>query len=299
MKLWLSLPFFPPTEIVELAEHVERLGITGIAISDHIFVPEHQASTYPYSREPAKLPFGTELPDPIVTIAAAGARTTALRFMTYVLLVPLRHPVLLARELATACRLLDGRVDLGVGTGWMREEFEALDVPFDRRADRLEESLEVMTGLWTGELVDHAGEHFRFRALSMQPTPPAPPPLFVGGHSAVALRRAARLASGWVGVTPRLTELSPLLTALGSALRAAGLAERPFEVRTGVKAHLEPDVLSALGRIAVDGLRIDALVVAPWQLAPRGTAPAKIGPETILDALPRLIEQVGAATSPE
>jgi hypothetical protein len=91
MKLWLSLPFFPPSEIVELAEHVERLGVTGIAISDHMFVPEHQASAYPYSRESAELPFGSQLPDPVVTIAAAGARTTALRFMTYVLLVPLRH----------------------------------------------------------------------------------------------------------------------------------------------------------------------------------------------------------------
>jgi alkanesulfonate monooxygenase SsuD/methylene tetrahydromethanopterin reductase-like flavin-dependent oxidoreductase (luciferase family) len=155
-----------------------------------------------------------------------------------------------------------------------------------------------MSRLWSGEIVAHAGEHFGFRALSMQPTPPAPPPLFVGGHSAVALRRAARLARGWVGVNPRLTELGPLLAALGTGLRAAGLAERPFEVRTGVKAHLESDVLSALGRVAVDGLRVDALVVAPWQLAPRGTAATNIGPEAILEALPRLVEQVHAATSP-
>lgn len=287
MKVWLSLPFLPVPRLVELAAVAEGLGVHGVALPEHVCVPVQVESDYPYTGRRAVLPVETELPDPIVLATGLGASTTRLRFMTHVLLVPLRHPVLLAKDVATAAALTGGRLDLGVGVGWLREEFDALGIPFRRRGSRMDEALPLLRRLWTGEPVGHQGEHFAFEPVAVRPVPPAPVPLLVGGQSEAALRRAARLGDGWVGVNPTIDELSHLLQQLGDERRAAGREAEPFEVRTGVKGRLDVDVIGRLRR-----LRVDGLIVTPWQLLPRATAPDDVPDEVLAKGISTVVAQV-------
>lgn len=292
MKVWLSLPFLPTADLPRLVEVVERTGIEGVTLPEHVCVPAELGSAYPYAKDgQATLPVDTEFPDPLVLAGALGAVTNRLRFMTHVLLLPLRHPVSAAKEVATASVLAGGRLDLGVGVGWMREEFDALGVPFERRGRRLDEALPLLRRLWSGEVVEHAGEEFSFAPLAIRPVPAEHVSLFVGGHSPAALRRAARFGDGWVGVGPSVEELAELLPRLAEARREAGTHERPFAIRTGVKGRLDEARIEG-----VAALGVDALLVTPWQLAPAAAAHA-ITAEGVADGLGAFLDRFGPLLS--
>lgn len=290
MDLWLVLPFLPTGRLRELAVLAEELGLAGVAVGDHVCVPADVSSIYPYSGKTAELPVGTEFPDPLVLAASLGGATTRLRFMTYVLLVPLRHPVLLAKEIATTAVLTDGRLDLGVGVGWLREEFDALDVPFERRGSRMDESLPLLRALWSGEPVEHRGTHFSWDALAVHPVPPAPVQVFVGGYSEAALRRAARLGDGWVAVNPDVDQLHELLGRLDDLRREAGRADEPFEIRTGLKGRVTPERLQGLQKLGVA-----AFFASPWQLDDSRTWIYDVTVERVADALPGFVERFRSA----
>jgi probable F420-dependent oxidoreductase len=202
-----------------------------------------------------------------------------------VLVAPLRHPVLLAKQAATAAVLSGGRLDLGVGAGWLREEFATLGVPYEQRGSRLNEMLPLLRELWTGEPVGHRGGHFDFAPVAVNPRPARPVPILAGGHSDAALRRAARLADGWVGVSPTLDQLSEIAGRL-TALRAEyGRQQAPFEIRTGVRGSLSRPVLRQLRALGAGGL----VITAP-QLLPRGTP---VTADRLLDALPTVFAELG------
>jgi probable F420-dependent oxidoreductase len=281
MRLWLSLPFVRTDELREIAVAAEQLGVAGVAASDHPCVPGLLRSEYPYTGRRAVLPAETEIADPIPLITALGASTERLRFMTYVLIAPLRHPVMLAKHAATAAVLTGGRLDLGVGAGWMREEFAALGVSFEQRGSRLDEMLPLLRELWTGEAVEHHGRHFDFEPLAVNPRPARQIPILVGGHGDAALRRAARLADGWVGVSPTVDELGEIVGRLRALRAEHGTRQRSFEIRTGLKGDLSRASLDRLRSLDVGGL-----VVTPWQLVRTGTP---IRSDTILEALSRVV----------
>ncbi|MBN9109400.1 MAG: TIGR03619 family F420-dependent LLM class oxidoreductase [Pseudonocardia sp.] len=292
MKVWLSLPFLQPAGLRELTVAAEECGVSGLALSDHPCVPMDFSSPYPYGRgKPAVLPPETQLPDPLIVAAALTAATSRVRLMTAVLIAPLRHPVMLAKEVATVSALGAGRFDLGVGVGWLREEFEALGrKDFSRRGAVLDEMLDLLPHLWTGHPVAHAGQHFSFDAIAVNPTPAAPVPLFVGGTSDAALRRCAKHADGWVGVNHTAEELAAILGRLREEREKAGTADRPFEVRTGLRGRVTTERVRALRDLGVD-----AFLLAPWQVGPRRESVHEPAVSTLIEELPAMVELLRTA----
>ena len=295
MDVWVSLPQAAPRDLVALASELDHTGVTGVAVSDHMCVPDDVASGYPYAGgRPPQFPADAEFPDPVTLIAVMAGVTSRLRFMTHVLLAPLWHPIALARQVATAAAFADGRFDLGVGVGWMREEYDALEVDFERRGSRLDEEIPLLRRLWQESVVEHPGKHHAFRGVSVRPLPPSPVPVLVGGHSRAAIRRAARLGDGWVGVNPELDELQALLALVQKERAQAGTGDSSFLVRSGVKGALTDERLAALARMGIDGL-----VVLPWQLSgprPAGDAPPA-SPAAVAEAAAEIVRRVESVTA--
>ncbi|MDF2825356.1 MAG: F420-dependent oxidoreductase [Mycobacterium sp.] len=289
VDVWLSLPFLPAEGLVALTLAAERAGVTGVALSEHPAVPAEFSSPYPYGGgRPASLPTDTLLPDPIVAIADLAARTSSIRFMTAVLLAPLRHPVMLAKETATVAAMAGGRFDLGVGVGWLREEYEALGNEwFSSRGAVLDEMLELIPKLWTGAPVAHQGRFFTFDAVAVNPTPPRPIPVFVGGTSGVAARRCAAVADGWVGANHTVDDVAAMMGRLETARSALNAPSRPFTTRTGLRGAVTPESVRALRDMGVD-----SLLLAPWQVGERRPSIHSLDVDAIAEALPNMVDMI-------
>jgi len=194
-------PNTTPENIVTVARWAEELGYHSAWISDHVALPEPEQvkSKYPYDSENQwRLPAETDWLDPFMVLAWAGAVAPSIKLGTSVMVLPLRNPVLLAKQLASLDFLTGGRVILGAGVGWMKEEFDIIGEPFKRRGARTAEMVELMRQLWTGEMVDYQGEFYQVSNCKMHP--PAVQdsiPVVWGGHSDYALKRVARLGDGW------------------------------------------------------------------------------------------------------
>ena len=190
----------PLADYAPLAKRADELGFESAWVADHLAAPIEFAPTYPY-RESGRPSFVAQTPfaDPLVLMGQLSAVTQKILLGIGVLVLPLRNPFVAAKAAATAQDLSNGRLLMGVGVGWMREEFDAVGEPFDRRAARMEEMLTVMKKLWTGDPVNFAGEWHRFDTLQMSPGVSRPIPILVGGSSGAALRRAACIGDGWCG----------------------------------------------------------------------------------------------------
>jgi probable F420-dependent oxidoreductase len=239
VRFWQALSFTETDQLVTLARACEDAGFHGVFLSDHVFVPGRLESRYPYSRDGSP-PFtpATEHPEPWAAICAMAQATTRLFFSTSVYLPCLRHPLHVAKSVATASVLSGGRVALGVGVGWVREEFLVLGEDFATRGVRLEEEIEVMRKVWGGGLVEHHGRFYDFPPLAMEPRPVAEVPIWIGGRSPRAMRRAARY-DGWLSAGDTPESASAVLAELRAMRAEAGLAARPFEAILAVAG--EPD----------------------------------------------------------
>ena len=174
-----------------LAVLAEELGYESLWAVQHVVMPVGHASQYPYSNS-GTVPGGhaIAIPDPLVWLAWVGALTSRIRLATGVLVLPQQHPLVVAKQVATLDRLTGGRVILGVGAGWLREEFEALGAGFEDRGGRFEESIEVLRRAWSPGPTDFGGEHVEFAPVHVEPKPDAPVTIVVGGHSVAAARVA-------------------------------------------------------------------------------------------------------------
>jgi probable F420-dependent oxidoreductase len=229
MQFDLWLPTASPMTTSELldvvADGAEQRDVATIWVGEHVVLfPEYQ-SNYPYAtdgRIPA--PPGSGLLEPIVTLTYLAARTTTVRLGTAMLLLPQRNPVYVAKEVSTLDWLSGGRVDLGVGVGWLKEEFEALNTPWERRGRRTDEYLEVLRTLWTDDVSAFKGETFELPPCEMFPKPlqDPHPPIHIGGETPAALRRAARHAQGWHTFNRSPEQLAEGLAELDPHLEAAG-----------------------------------------------------------------------------
>jgi probable F420-dependent oxidoreductase len=261
VKLWLALPALPPGQ--ELRDYVfaaEQAGAEGVTVSEHLVVPA-TVGVYPYSGQQAQIPLGTQFPDPMTLIADLAARAGSIRFMTNMLIAPLLHPLVLARQVGTLAALCDGRFDLGIGAGWMKEEFDAIGVPFEERGARMNEIIALLPRLWAGEAMAHTGKCFQFDTVQV-PTPPCSVPIYVGGNSDFALRRAARAADGWAGVGLNEPDLEEILKRLTDAANENRAPERQrLQIRTLLRGRVDKDRLAAHARLG-----IDALVLQDWQV---------------------------------
>jgi probable F420-dependent oxidoreductase len=249
-----------PRDWPTVAAAAEAAGFDSVAVSDHVVYPSYLSSKYTYT------PDGTPLfspdedwPDPWVAIGAMSSVTSTLRFLTNVYVLPLRNPFVVAKAVGTAAHLSDGRVGLGIGAGWMAEEFELLEQPFARRGARMDEMLDVLRGLWAGGMVEHHGEFYDFDPVEMRPAPPGPVPVYVGGHSPAAFRRAARLGDGWLGVHYPVDELVAHCRTLQQAREDAGTADRPFEIIASPLAAPGADLLEQL---AAEG--VTTILTSAW-----------------------------------
>jgi len=254
-----SATFSAPEELVPLAVAGDETGWSTLTVSDHLVNPVETRSTYPYTKDGTRRwAMGTPWPDPWVTIGHLSAVTTRLRFLTTVYILPARTPVHVAKQVATAAVLSGDRVELGIGMGWMEEEFDLMGVPFGKRGKRADEMIEVLHKLWTGEVVEHHGEHFEVPPLEMLPAPGAPVPVIVGGVSEAALRRAAR-NDGWVSDLHTTEELAAICQQIERYREEYDRTHLPFAVYGSAKDAWD---LDGYRRVAEAG--VTHLVTMPW-----------------------------------
>lgn len=248
MKFYVSSAFLAAGEIVELARAADDLGFDGLGIPDHVINLEKLATPYPYTKDGERRwqPF-TDWPDPWVLIGALAQVTERLHFVTTVYIPAMRDPYSVAKAVGTAAYLADGRVELGVGVGWCEEEFTLMGQRFDRRGRRTDEMLELIRALWQPGWTEFDGETHQTPRLEMEPTPP-PIPIYVGGLSDIALRRAAR-NDGWIG------DLITTETAITTAQRV---------LRMRAENGLPADAFTILTPLT------DALTIADYERAAEG-----------------------------
>ncbi|MHA7652882.1 TIGR03619 family F420-dependent LLM class oxidoreductase [Mycobacterium sp. ML4] len=198
MRFYVSSAFLNTPDIIEIAKAADELGYDGLGIPDHVVNLETLQTPYPYTRDGSRRwqPF-TDWPDPWVLVGALAQVTTRLKFVTTVYIPAMRNPYSAAKAIGTAALLASGRIELGIGVGWCREEFELMGEQFAARGKRTEEMIDLMRELWSPGWTEFDGTFYRAPRLEMQPTPP-PIPVYVGGLSDIALRRAARY-DGWIG----------------------------------------------------------------------------------------------------
>lgn len=219
-----------PSHLLPLARACDESGWSSFVIPDSIAYPEHSDSKYPY------LPGGDRtfledkpFLDPFVLIAAMGAVTERLRFTTFVVKLPIRQPVLVAKQLSSVAVLTGGRVAFGVGTSPWPEDFAITGAEWKNRGRRMDEMIEIVRGLLAGGFYEFHGRYYDIPSIKMCPVPAAPVPVLIGGHSDAALRRAARLGDGWMHGGGE-EDLNVLLARLAELRREAGTDRKPFEI---------------------------------------------------------------------
>lgn len=261
-----------PAEVASVAQEAERLGF------DSLWVPDHILKV-----------FGP-LPDPLTLLSFLAGATERIRLGTAVLVLPYRHPIVLANMMSSLDVLSNGRLNLGIGVGWNEKEFEALGMSKKERGRRTDESLEVLEKLWSGEKTGYEGRFYSFEEaeIGMKPLTPGGPPVLVGGYSDAAFRRAVRFGSGWMGVKDspeKITEVQEHLARLGEE---SGQDPAGVEIGTtlNVKQQDANEAADQLARLSEAGATLCALSLP------------STNPETLAWAAEEVVPQAGLQLSP-
>lgn len=258
MRHWLGLVNVPQyDQYAALARAAEECGFEGISLSERLFTPLHSGSSYGHD-DGEQLSADDRL-EPWIALTAMGAVTTRLKLASNIYLAALRSPFTVAKSLATAAALLPGRVVFGVAAGWSQEEYDAVGVDFGTRGRRLDELLGVVQALWSGDVVEHRGEFFRCAPLVQRPAPPAKIPIWVGGASAPALRRAAT-HDGWL---PELMPHAQFLDTIRNVKHLrheAGKSDEPFDITC---CPLQPPPAHDIEELEAAGVT-KRFTVPPW-----------------------------------
>jgi len=224
----------------------EAAGFESVIAVEHVVIPTNYKTKYPYS-ESGRLPGGVDMawPDPLAWLTYVGAITKKLKLITGVLVLPQRNPVVLAKHLATIDFMTGGRLELGVGVGWLREEFEAIGVPFDGRGARTDEYIGAMRALWDADDATYSGSYVDFKGMSCNPKPiDGRVPIIVGGNSKFAIRRAGRLGDGFFPATGGpLVDVGVLIREMRSEALNCGRDPDTIAVMSGC-----PDALPGSGK---------------------------------------------------
>lgn len=248
-----NMVFPEPDRAVDFCQVAERVGFSFAVTIEHVVLPTAYNSVYPYAPT-GKLPGDhlSLLPDPLIWMTHVAARTERLRFTTGVLILPQRNPLVLAKQVATMDYLSGGRIELGIGVGWLEEEFDALGIPFARRGRRTDEYIAAMRALWNGDDVGYEGEFVNFQGMNCNPKPVQDNlPIIVGGHSEFAARRAGRLGDGYFPATGWPGEIEPLLAMVRAEAENAGRDPGQIQLTTGLDAD---DPIGSAQRLAEMGV---------------------------------------------
>lgn len=263
MRFWCSTAFMSSPELPAVARMLDEAGYHGALVSDHLVYPRDLKSPYPYSPHPDGRPIWTPetaWPDSWVLIGAMAAVTERLQLSNNIYIAPARPILQVAKQVATASVLSGGRVGLGLAAGWMREEFELMGQSFDDRGPRLNEMIDALRELWKGGWVEWHGTYYEIPALMMEPHPESPVPIYSGGHTTPALKRAAKHADGWIGNAYPWDDAVHHIGRLKKFLAEAGRENDPFEIIIGFY-----DVPSVdLYRRAEEELGVTGTMCMPW-----------------------------------
>jgi probable F420-dependent oxidoreductase len=265
-------PFANADWLFEVAREVESRQIQNVWIPEHVVQFDQYDSVYPYSPD-GKIPIPTTsgMLEPFTTLAFLAAATSSVRLGTAICLLAQRNPVYAAKEISTLDWLSKGRVDLGIGVGWLKEEYEAVGVPWPNRGKRTEECVEVLKTLWCDQVSSYDGEIFTLAPCSMHPKPlqDPHPPLHFGGESDVAIRRAARIGQGWHTFGRLPDDVPAALERLDRELEAAGRSRSGFQVTVSPYLHaITPEMVDQYAEAGVDQLDLMLVAFAPADVAP-------------------------------
>ena len=253
-------------DAADLCRVAEAAGFESVWGGEHVVLPTVIDSRYPYTVD-GKIPTepDTPIPDPLIWLAFAAAAAPTLRLGTCILIVPQRNPVVLAKELATLDRLSGGRVELGLGVGWLKEEFDALGVPWERRGARNDEYVAAMRALWSGPHAEFHGEFVDFAPVTCSPRPVQRSiPILVGGDTEAAIRRAARLADGYFPGEGDADRLATLIRRVRAAAERADRDPASIEINAmfGRQMAHPIDGVAQLAEIGVDRAMVPAFFFA-------------------------------------
>ena len=231
MRFSLAETMCDPIQYAPLAKAAEAAGFHAYTLPDSLAYPKVSDSKYPYTPD-GNREFLENKPfiEPFSLAPALGMVTERLRFHTFVLKLPMRHPVLVAKQAASVAVMTGNRFSLGVGLSPWPEDFRICGIPWEGRGKRMDEMLAILRGLWTGDFFEFHGEHFDLESIKMCPAPTQPVPLLIGGHSDAALRRAARLGDGWMHAGGDGDEMLKLLARLAELRKEYGREHAPFEI---------------------------------------------------------------------
>jgi len=271
MRFCVPFPMFPADHLMALAPVAEAAGFHFIAVPDSAFYPETVSADYPYSADGSRFwAADTPFVEPFVAIAAMAGVTSRIRFVTNVVKLPLRDPLMVAKQLSSVAVLSGERVELGVGLSWIPEEFEWTRTEMKTRGARLDEQVEILRSLCGGggaQFVEHHGTHYDFGRLMMSPSPEQPVRLHVGGHSEPALRRAARIGDGWISVQATTEEIRRVAADLARYRDEFDRADAPFDLNV-LPIDIAPNA-SGLDGYAALASDIEALgMTATFQVVP-------------------------------
>ena len=264
MKFGIGLGRLNPAFFVDAVVEADRLGYESAWLPEHLVLPvEMTRSPFPGEEHPP-VPPTTPVFDCFAYLSYLAGRTSAIRLATHVYNIGLRHPFVAARAVQTLDIVSGGRAEFGVGASWLESEWVAVGLDFASRGRRVDETIEVCKRLWSEEVVEHHGEFFDFGPVMFEPKPVQQPgpPIHVGGESAAALRRAARLGDGWVGMNHTLESVAEVAERLRKLREEHGRGGERFEVTIGGTVESRDDV----ERWADAG--VDRLIVTPWRRSP-------------------------------
>ena len=261
-----TVQFSDPIPARDLAQAAEGSGFESIWTVEHVILPHAYESTYPYHPS-GKMPGGpsSPIPDPLIWLTWVAAATTSLRLGTGVVILPQRNALVLAKELATLDHLSGGRVEFGMGVGWLREEFNALGVEFERRGRRADEMIVAMRAAWSDERASFDGEHVRFRDVAVNPKPVSGAiPIVIGGNSRKAARRAAQLGDGFYPGPGTLDALARAIDDLRAECAAIGRDPAQVEVSAAFPGRFMNDPEAAAAKLT--GLGVDRIIVPFYEV---------------------------------
>ncbi len=231
--------------MIGLARKAEEIGLESVWTFEHAIVPNDYSSKYPYSAD-GKMGVTpeTNFVDPLIALSAVAQATERLRLGTGVNILPQTNPLLLAKQTASLDFVSSGRFMLGVGIGWLREEYDAMGTPFERRGARFDEYIEAMRKVWTGDTVEHESEHLTWTGFKSHPVPIQTPfPVVIGGSKGKAFERIAKYGQGWFAPTVSPDQLKPMLESLSKACESVGRDTAEVEISSMWIPAMGPDSL--------------------------------------------------------
>ncbi|QQD19911.1 TIGR03619 family F420-dependent LLM class oxidoreductase [Spongiibacter nanhainus] len=260
MKFVLSGSFCELTQLSKLAVTADQCGWEAISFSDHVANLETLNTPYPYTDDGSRRwePF-TDWPDPWVMTAALASLTERLKFTNNIFVLPMRNPFLVAKAIATAAVMSGNRVIPAIGVGWSKDEFTLLEQDFHTRGKRCDEILDILPLLWSGEMVSYSGRYYSFPRLEMNPAPGGPIPIWVGGISDAAMRRAARAGDGWVSDLQSSEEILASVAKIRDYRREYDREDRPFSVMA-----TPSDAFTVEGYRELEAGGVTHILTQPW-----------------------------------